>query len=325
VLNNLLHDFTCRIHLLTSSSRGTASRHPGYYVDGPYAPATHAANEMMLLESSNVDTLGRPCPAYRIYGFPAYYGYGPPLQQAGEMVPDPGCYFDVPPHCVNCRGAGIACPEHGRGAPVPAGYGVPPGEEIFIDLPPGQGGPEGTERRRRSRPPTEGNDSENTPVRTFPLLTPNCGGVPVWKSPDHEKKNEIVRPSEKNKPPAADSEEDEWTYVDFQGETVEPRNHGENEKRPDDHVEENKSRGTVEPPSPRSRGYSREEEGKRPDHEDEEGPLRRVARPDGQSPDSVGGGDGTEPMTKTGTTTTASCSTLSDLDNRFVMCLAFIK
>jgi len=46
---------------------------------------------------------------------------------------------------------------------------------------------------------------------------------------------------------------------------------------------------------------------KRPDHEEE---RRRAARPDGQSPDA----DGTEPVA-TQPTASASCSTLSELEN----------
>jgi len=251
----------CRIHLLTSSSRG-AARHPAYYVDGPYA-----ANEIL---ESNVDTLGRPCPAYRIYGFPAYYGA--PLQPAAGTEMVPGCYYDVPA-CVGGGGgqgpaAALACA--GR-----AEYGAPPpGEEVFIDGPPaGRGGPsEGTGGgRRRTRPPTEGSDSETTPVRTL--------NGPVRKRSDHDEKNDTQR----NEAEA----EDEGTYVDFRG-TVRPENH---------------------------------DAGKRPDHEDES--ARRAARPDGQSPDS---GGGIEPATTTesGRTTTASCSTLSDLDNRLVVVVVVV-
>jgi len=262
-------DSPTRTYLLTSSRSAGAPRHPAYYVDGPFAP-----NDVL---EANVDTLGRPCPAYRIYGFPAYYG-GP----QGEVMT--GCYYDAPA-CVNCshrRGqspavACVGCTEHGGSFPGGHGYGGPPGE-VFIDGPPQDGSERVGTGRRRTRPPTEGSDSETTPVRTIPL--PN-GGAPVWKRPDHEEDGShphpvgTVRPDNHDKQGYEPDPDEEGTYVDL--------------------------RGTVRPVSPGLK-RSGNEEGKRPDHE---GEPRRAVRPDGQSPDSVGN----EPVT------TKSCSTLSDLDN----------
>ena len=293
-------DSPTRTYLLTSSRTGAAPRQPGYYVDAPFC-----ANEVL---EANVNTLGRPCPAYRIYGFPAYCG-----TPQGEMVT--GCYYDAPP-CVTCnqrRGQGpavacVGCPEH---APAGHGYGGPLGE-VFIDGPPPPGSEAVGTGRRRTRPPTEGSDSEMTPVRTVPLSN---GGAVIWKRPDHEdvpsnpRSWGTVRPE--NKP---DPEEKEGTYVDLRG-TVRPLvsaglkgSDREEGKRPDhkDLESSPRSRGTVRPVA--STGLKgTDEEGKRPDHD--EGAPRRTVRPDGQSPDS---GE-TEPvMTKSAKA--ASCSTLSDLD-----------
>ena len=168
-------DSPTRTFLLASSRTGTAPRHPAYYVDGPYPP-----NEIV---ESNVDTLGRPCPAYRIYGFPAYYG-----SPQGEVVT--GCYYDVPA-CANCsqrrsQSPGIAyvgCTEQG----APHGYGGPQGE-VFIDGPPQEGAEGAGTSRRRTRPPTEGSDSESTPVKT--ISRPN--GAPSWRKPDHEEEGTYV-------------------------------------------------------------------------------------------------------------------------------------
>jgi len=168
-------DSPTRTFLLTSSRGGaaTAQRQPAYYVDGPFPP-----NEVL---ESNVDTLGRPCPAYRIYGFPAYYG-----SPQGEVVA--GCYYDMPA-CVSCsqrrsQSPGIACvgcTEHGASFPGGHGYGDPQGE-VFIDGPPQGGTTAVDDGRRRTRPPIEGIDSETGPVKTNPR--PN--GAPAWRRPDNE-------------------------------------------------------------------------------------------------------------------------------------------
>jgi len=158
---------------LLSSRAGTAPRHPAYYVDGPFPQ-----NEVL---ESNVDTLGRPCPAYRIYGFPAYYG-----SPQGDVVA--GCYYDVPA-CVNCsqrrnQSPGVACigcTEHGASFSVGQGYGGP-AEEVFIDGPPQDGLDGVVVGKRRTRPPTEGSNSEMAPVVT--IARPN--GAVVRKRPDHE-------------------------------------------------------------------------------------------------------------------------------------------
>ena len=190
-----------RTFLLTSTRTDAAPRHPAYYVDGPYPP-----NEVL---ESNVDTLGRPCPAYRIYGFPAYYGS--PQGEAGR-------YYDVPA-CVNCsqrrsQSPPVACTEHVAAFPGGHGY-VPPPDEVFIDGPP-QDRPGGVDTRRgRARPPTEGSDSEMTPVKTNPR--PN--GAPAWKRPDHEEVKRL------DPDPSQDG-----TYVGLQ-EIVLPVSSGQ--KRPD--------------------------------------------------------------------------------------------
>ena len=158
-------DSPTRTFLLTSSRPGAA---PAYYVDGPYPP-----NDAL---ESNVDTLGRPCPAYRIYGFPAYYGSG---------QSEPGRYYDAGavPACVNCSQrrsqspCGVACTEH-----TAAGHGAPTGE-VFIDGPPrqdraGAGG-------GRARPPTEGSDSETTPVKTR--------RAPAWNHEDAKRPADALR------------------------------------------------------------------------------------------------------------------------------------
>jgi len=277
-------DSPTRTFLLASARTGAAPHHPAYYVDGPFP-----TNEVL---ESNVDTLGRPCPAYRIYGFPAYYG-----SPQGD-----GRYYDVAaPACVKCSqrsspsSSCVGCTEHlqaaGRGCGTPAG-------EVFIDGPPqdragavdigrgrarpaqdragrvkvgreaprdrgggvngGQGAPQDRAGgsgggRGRARPPIEGTDSEPTAIQT------NCGGGgggAAWKSHDDD---EVKR--------ADVDDDDDGTYV-----------------------------GVEAPAS---------SEVKRDD-------VRRSARPDGQSPDDDGGG--TESLATTRATTT-SCSTLSELDN----------
>jgi len=278
-------DSPTRAYLLTASRSGGAQRHPAYYVDGPYPP-----NEIL---ETNVDTLGRPCPAYRIYGFPAYYG-----SPQGEMAA--GCYYDAPA-CVNCsqrrsQSPGIACvgcTEHGASFPGGHGYGGPPGE-VFIDGPP-QDGPErvGT-GRRRTRPPTEGSDSELTPVKTAPR--PNGG--PAWKRPDHEQEDTYAQPRRTERSKSSDRKRPDPEVEDQQ-------NHKPDLEEEGTYVD---LRDTVRPdPTDRKRPDPDHKKEKRPDHEEE---PRRAVRPDGQSPDS----GGTEPVT-TKSGTAASCSTLSDLDN----------
>ena len=197
-------DSPTKSFLLTSTRTGTAPRHPLYYVDGPFPQ-----NEIL---ESNVDTLGRPCPAYRIYGFPAYYG-----SPQGEVVP--GCYYDVPA-CVNCSQRRSQSPEIGcvgcteHGASFPGGHGCGgPAEEVFIDGPPRNVPAERVgSGHRRSRPRTEGIDSETTPIKT--IQRPN--GALAWKSPDHE---------------------EEGTYVDLRETPAGKRPEVEEGKRPD-HEEE---------------------------------------------------------------------------------------
>ena len=152
-------DSPTRTFLLHSSS--TAPCQPAYYVDGPYP-----AHELL---ESNVDTLGRPCPAYRIYGFPAYYGGLQDDVVAGRHCDAPACVkcSQRPSHslCVGCT-QHVAGGHHG---------------EVFIDGPPSHDRPgggvdqpgAGVERAAggagegRARPPTEGSDSETTPVKTL--------------------------------------------------------------------------------------------------------------------------------------------------------------
>jgi len=276
-------DSPTRTFLLASSRSAPVANHPAYFIDGPFPP-----NEIL---ESNVDTVGRPCPAYRIYGFPAYYG-----SPQGDVVT--GCYYNLPA-CVNCsqrrgQSPGIACAgctEHGASFPGGHGYEVPP-EEVFIDGPPQDGSDGQGTGRRRTRPPTEGSDSETTPVKTIPR--PN--GAPAWKRPDHEEEESYGHPQGKVS---------EWKRpnpgVNGPQKIISPENYEEGKNA--DHEEE----GTYVDLRGRPVSPGWKEEGKRPDHEDE---PRRTIRPDGQSPDS----GGTEPAAVK-PTAAVSCSTLSDLDN----------
>jgi len=288
-----------RTFLLTSSRNGSGPRHPAYYVDGPFPPAD-------VLES-NVDTLGRPCPAYRIYGFPAYYG-----SPQGEATT--GCYYDVPA-CANCsqrrsHSPGVAYVGGSEpGASFPGGYGYEnPPEEVFIDGPPQQDGHEGggTGRQRR-RPPTEGSDSELTPVKTVPRPT----GAPAWKRPDRDEEGSYVPPRGSVKPEERKQrkrpeleEEEEGSYGDPQ----EMPDHNEVERS--DAEVEGTYVGLEQTVRPVVLAEEHREAGKRPDREAE---PRRAVRPDGQSPDGAGGA--AEPAAAgTKPTAATSCSTLSELD-----------